>query len=446
MQSISAMAVASRCLLTTVVAGGLLLGGATGSHSWETDTNRIGATYSTVPLDKAASAAADCDALCVKDEQCRAWTLVKKGNPDLGAGAFSLCLLKNAAPAAVPDSCCVSGVAADAKDAEPAPRQESDEGLFQQDTQFSATTPSNPVTLELTPDVVPIGKWPEGIAHDGNGLWVAMSGERRLYRLDPETGGIATRVKVGRLPVKLAAFGDGPVYATVATDRKIWAQPSEGKGRSLGRLQDYPQSLATDGQAVWVLTWINGSSGQTRVERIDPASGEKLQSDILPRNGFDIAVSDDTVWTLHRLDGEDRCTVVGLEKDTLTEQARRDFSGFLSWLVAGEHGNYAAGGQQDTGGLVVRLDPETGAETARHEGAVPFAAITTGFDYVIAADGNGSVSILTGDDLTLVQTINLTIGPVRPQAILVWGDQLFMTTHSGDGAAGSLIILNGWKP
>ncbi|MFP1632705.1 PAN domain-containing protein [Zhengella sp. ZM62] len=429
-----------------MAAAGLVLAAADGGLAWETDTNRIGATYSTIPLDDPGSAAESCAALCVKDAQCRAWTLVKEGNPDLGAGTFSLCLLKNAVPAAVFDECCISGVAAGVEATEPSQVNESDEAPVRPDAQSAATMPEGPVTVEMSPEVVPVGKWPEGIAHDGSGLWLAMSGERQLYRTDPETGEIVRRVKVGRLPVRLAAFGDGPVYATVATDKIIWAQPSEGKGRAIARLKDYPQSLATDGESVWALTWVNGSSSQTRVERIDPAGGETTRSDILPRNGFDVTVSGDTVWTLHRLDGENRSMVVGLNKDTLAEEISEEIDGFLMLLTAGEHGNYAAGGQSTSGGLIVRLDPQTGVETARHEGAAPFAAVTTGFDYVIAADGNGSVSVLTGDDLTLVQTINLTTGPVRPQAILVWGDQLFMTTHSGTEDAGSLIIVNGWRP
>jgi len=118
----------------------------------------------------------------------------------------------------------------------------------------------------------------------------------------------------------------------------------------------------------------------------------------------------------------------------------------MTILVAGEHGNYAGGGQSGNTGTIVRLDPATGEETARHEGPLPIAAIATGSDYVIAADINGTISILTGDDLTLVQTIALTTGAVRPQKILAWGDQLFMTTHAGTGDAGSLVVLNGWRP
>lgn len=437
----------ARYLTFTVLTLALSLGGPDRGHAWENDTTRTGATYSSVPLDETISPADACAKLCAEDPECLAWTLIKKGNFDLGAGEFPLCLLKNAVPQAIANPCCTSGVAGVSADAQSTEMPKADESDAQPGSQSTGQTPVSPVHLDLTPDIFPVGKWPEGIAHDASWLWIAMSGERRLYQINPESGEIARRVPVGRLPVDLASAADGPIYASVATDRTIWEQPSKReKGRVLARLNDYPQALTTNGKAIWVLTWVGGSSGQSRVVRIDPETGKQDQSKILPRNGFDLAFSGSMVWTLHRYDGEDRCEIVGLDKDTLAVQARQSFGGFMTILVAGEHGNYAGGGQSGNTGTIVRLDPATGEETARHEGPLPIAAIATGSDYVIAADINGTISILTGDDLTLVQTIALTTGAVRPQKILVWGDQLFMTTHAGTGDAGSLVVLNGWRP
>jgi DNA-binding beta-propeller fold protein YncE len=416
-------------------------------RAWENDTTRTGSTYSSVPVDETASPADACASLCAEDAQCRSWTLVKQGNPDLGAGGFSLCLLKNAVPDPVADRCCISGVAGAPDNAQPVDIPKADEAPVSPGPQSAEQALLPPVHLDLTPQIFPLGKWPEGIAHDGAQLWVAMSGERRLYRINPDTGEIVQRMKVGRLPVGLASTSDGRVYAAVATDRQIWEQPpGQHNGRVLSRLNDYPQALTADNQAIWVLTWVGGSSGQTRVVRIDLANGRQDQSAILPSNGFDLVVSGDTVWTLHRYDGEDRCEIVGLDKDTLAETKRQGFSGFVTFLADGEHGLYAGGGQSGHFGAIVRLDPASGEETARYDSALPIAAMATGFDNVIAADMDGTIFILSGDNLTLLQTIRPTTGTFRPQEILIWGDQLFVTTHTGFGNTGSLVVLNGWRP
>lgn len=437
----------TRYLTPTVLTLALSVGAPERGHAWENDTTRTGSTYFSIPLNETGSPTDACAKLCADDPQCLAWTLIRKGNFDLGAGEFPLCLLKNTVPQAIFNPCCVSGVAGVPADAQSAAVPKADERPAQPGPESTGQAPFSPGHLDLTPEIFPIGKWPEGITHDASWLWVAVSGERRLYQINPGSGEIARQVPVGRLPVDLASTADGPIYASIITDRTIWEQPSNlEKGRVLARLNDHPQALTTDGKAIWVLTGVDGSSSQTRVVRIDPETGEQVQSNILPRNGFDLTFSGDMVWTLHRYDGEDRCEIVGLDKDTLAVTARQSFGGFMTILAAGEHGNYAGGGQSGMVGTIVRLDPMTGEETARHESALPIAALTTGFDYVIATDISGTTSILTGEDLTLVQTIALTTGAIRPQKILAWGDRLFMTTHAGSGNAGSLVVLNGWRP
>jgi hypothetical protein len=431
---------------TAPIAFALCLFAATGpAPAWENDTTRTGSTYSTIVVEDTEAPDDACASLCREDDRCRAWTLVNRGNPDRGAGEYAICLLKDSVPEAVPDPCCISGIAEGRGVDEPAGAAATGEDDGQPPPRASAQAEAPPVHRELAPRIVPIGKWPEGIAHDGYSLWVAMSGERRLYGIDPDAGAIGRQVRVGRLPVGVVFGPGGSVYATVATDKTIWSQPPGGDGSVLARLTDYPQAIAADDEAIWVLTWVEGSSSKTRVERIGPAGGAIVQSGILPRNGFDLAVSGDVVWTLHRLDGEGHSEVVGLDKDSLVETTRAQIGAMVTLLVAGEHGNYAAGGLSDAG-VVVRLDPETGAETARYEAALPIAAITTGFDYVIASNTGGSIVLLTGEDLTPLQTIGLSTGATRPRDILVWGDRLFMTTHAGSGDDGSLIVVDGWKP
>ncbi|MHA1548369.1 MAG: caspase family protein [Alphaproteobacteria bacterium] len=312
---------------------------------------------------------------------------------------------------------------------------------------ISAFPSEQPQTVQRTATVFPVGKWPEGIAWDGSNLWVAESGQRQLARLDPDNGNVRQRVKVGRLPVGLAATSEGHIYAAVATDKKIWQQPVEGEpGRTLARLQNYPQAIVADEDAVWVLTWVGGSSSQTQVVRIDLTTGQRSHSTILPRNGFDLAVTGDIVWVLHRYDGQDLCELIALDKHSLSEMSRTPFDGFTTFLAATELGVFAAGGEFGKKGLIVKFDPLTGQELTRNENFGIVSSLAVDNDYVIAINDVGVIGVLSAHDLSVIRTIRTTFGEFRSQRVLPLPQSLFITTHQGRGSEGSVIAVDDWRP
>ncbi|NNF76620.1 MAG: caspase family protein, partial [Rhizobiales bacterium] len=95
------------------------------------------------------------------------------------------------------------------------------------------------VTLQAS--VWPIGKWPEGISSDGQNLWIAESGVRRVAQMDPTNGRVIKRVKVGRLPVDMVADPTGQVFSLIYTDGLVWSHSARGKPRRLAKLTDYPE-------------------------------------------------------------------------------------------------------------------------------------------------------------------------------------------------------------
>ena len=300
-------------------------------------------------------------------------------------------------------------------------------------------------SVSRTAIVFPVGKWPEGIAWDGTSLWVAESGQRQLARLALNDGSVLDRVKVGRLPVGLVGTPDGRIYAAVATDRTIWQQDGSDGG-ALAELRNYPKAIAADDSAVFVLTWVDGGSSQTQVVRIDPATGKRTHSPILPRNGFDLALSGDLVWVLHRFDGDNRCELIALDRTNLAVVTRASFNGFATFLTAGSHGLFAAGGEFGKTGLVARFDPVTGQELARTEGIGFVASIATDGKYVIAVESGGAIEILAAHNLSRIRSIDLSSGGVAPQNVLPLGERLFITTHQGSGGKGSVIVIDDWRP
>src|SRR6185295_12728485 len=137
------------------------------------------------------------------------------------------------------------------------------------------------ITQTLTPSIVAVGKWAEGVAFDGNSLWVAESGQRSIAEI-PKDGTIARHVSVGRLPVGMASLPDGRIYALVQTDQIVWQQtPGNPKGRRLTSLKECPNALAAGPRALWVLTQPDCSSGSSRAIRIDPESGRQFPTEQL---------------------------------------------------------------------------------------------------------------------------------------------------------------------
>lgn len=410
---------------------------AQGKTGYQLDTELIGEDRQTFLLSSPGRKnPATCARACEAERDCQAWTYVRPGGlPEALDMSDAICRLKAEVTDARSNACCISGYKGDVQ-------AEADDGPT-----VDEKPPSLPESVQRTPDVISVGKWPEGIAWDGLSIWVAESGRRRITRLDPDSGEVLQRVRVGRLPVGMTSTSEGSVYAAVATDKIIWRQPADdSRGGVFAQLRNYPQAIASDDDAVWVLTWVGGSSSQTQVVRMDLDTGRISRSAILPRNGFDLAVTQDTVWILHRYDGEGECALIGLDKRSLEEVSRTAFPGFTSFLAANDDGVFAAGAGFEENGLVVKFDLATGQEVARHGSDVIIAGIAADEQYVITADMAGEIQIHSADALSPLRGISLTNGPFRPQKLLPVNDRLFITTHQGDGANGSLLVVEDWRP
>jgi len=108
------------------------------------------------------------------------------------------------------------------------------------------------------------------------------SGQRTLAHINPDTGAIAERVKSGRLPVGVATNPvTGDVFAEVATDQALVKYSRGAKGGKFASLPDYPNGIAADDTAVWVLMHIGGSNAQGQVIRYDQRSGSSSKSELL---------------------------------------------------------------------------------------------------------------------------------------------------------------------
>ncbi|MCP5084960.1 MAG: hypothetical protein GY948_25020 [Alphaproteobacteria bacterium] len=316
------------------------------------------------------------------------------------------------------------------------------------------TTPSvtptkpkpKPERVTLQASVWPIGKWPEGITSDGQNLWIAESGVRRVAQMDPTNGRVIKRVKVGRLPVDMVADPTGQVFSLVYTDGLVWSHPARGKGIRLAKLTDYPEDLVADSKFLWVLTHPGGSSANTKVVRIDRRSGTIKRSNALPdQNASAIALSRGRIWMVHGQGRGGRISVI--DANTLARGGSIGVNVFLTAIVSGNQGMFVSGGEFNKSGTVVKYNPGNGREEARVQLPGQFVGKLAAFqDHVVAIGSGGTIWVLAASDLSIRRVITLNFGQYQAQDMHVTASTLFITTHRGQGSNGSVLAVRNWQP
>jgi hypothetical protein len=298
--------------------------------------------------------------------------------------------------------------------------------------------------VTLTPRVIPVGKWAEGIAFDGSSLWVAESGQRTIAQLDLGRGSVARRITVGRLPVGMTVGSDGAVYALVQTDQLVWQQfPGSAKGRAITGLEGCPDGLASSARYLWVLTWPDCTSNSGRVIRVDPEHSDRAASNILGEYAQSLVEKDGKVWVAHQ-----RGQALSIVDDQTLAIRKADVQGASLQVISAGGANVYVGGSLGEGGsqgLVAAIDASTARETHRATLDQPVAVVTNDGANVVAVGDKGKIWVFSADRLELQRTITLT-SRIDPKAALIQGDELYLSSGQQQGENGAVLILTGWRP
>lgn len=295
--------------------------------------------------------------------------------------------------------------------------------------------------ITLSPVVIPVGKWPEGIASDGRHLWVAESGSRRIAKVDQRRGRIVSRIKVGRLPVQMMALADGRILSLVHTDKKLWQQPTpKGKGRTLARIGDCPVSMTGDSAGIWVATYVNCTGDKSKIFEIDPRTGKTRRRFDLQDGAFDISSNDQAVFVISTFRQDSTLTAI---KKATGEIRRRPLQGARYHHIRATRGQLVAAGAVGDSGIVASLRQANGPKVSLPR---PVAALAMDDTHVVAIDDTGVIHVFAAKGLAKLRTITTDYGNYRPQTALIDGYRLTITTHRGQGQNGSILMIDGWRP
>ncbi|HEY3021197.1 MAG TPA: protein kinase [Solirubrobacteraceae bacterium] len=268
------------------------------------------------------------------------------------------------------------------------------------------------------------GRGPEGVAVDGDRVFVANAQGNSLVRISARSNRlVGPPLPVGEDPDSVVA-GKGIVWLTVAgagTVQRLRAQPTpiaEGTIPTGGR----PEGISIGKQLVWVANSADGT-----VSRIDRASATKVGAPIgVGAKPVGVFVGEDSVWVTNNGDGTvTRLDIASTEPVGAPIRVGRKPRG----VVEGLGSVWVANSGSNT---VTRIDPRSGRVVGR--------PIPVGRNPREIAVGEGSVWVANNADNTVTR-IDPRSGRVvgqpipvgrRPLGVAVGAGAVWVANH-GDG-------------
>ncbi len=284
------------------------------------------------------------------------------------------------------------------------------------------------------------------MTHDGNHLWLAESGQRTLAQINESSGAIIERVSAGRLPVGMATNPQtGDVFAEVVTDKTVIKYSRGAQGGKFVSLPDYPESIAANDTAVWVLIYIDGSNESGQVIRYDQRTLAMTKSDLIGYGICEMDQQSDWVWVNQTVDDSTQLHL--LDPTSLQRQQTISVAGYLPSIATSENSVILAGGAWEGDGVVARIDPFQRQEKARRTFPGEYIySVTADNEFVVAVGVRGTIWVMAAEDLSLLRTVHLNWNEYQPSSLMIDGEILYISTHIGNGENGSILVVKDWAP
>ena len=139
----------------------------------------------------------------------------------------------------------------------------------------------------------PLAGSPSAIAYGEGSVWVAMSNQDSVSRIDPKTNTVQQTLAAGNGPTSITV-GSGFVWVANSLDGSVWQiDPRANGGQVVGKIAvgNNPTAVAYGLGSVWVANSVDRT-----VQRIDPLTG-RPQTPISVEPGADaIAAGNGAVW------------------------------------------------------------------------------------------------------------------------------------------------------
>jgi len=147
----------------------------------------------------------------------------------------------------------------------------------------------NPSTNMVTSRIT-VGDGPEGIAVDSTGVWVANGVDATISRLDPNSGRVVATIGLPAPPTAIATGPSGVWVVCGAANLVVRIDPSTNAHLEIP-IDAHPSGVAVTRGTVWVADGVDG-----RLIRIDPSNGRVTSSMSVGGRIDAISTDDQSVW------------------------------------------------------------------------------------------------------------------------------------------------------
>ncbi|HEY3141673.1 MAG TPA: Hsp70 family protein, partial [Acidimicrobiales bacterium] len=276
---------------------------------------------------------------------------------------------------------------------------------------------------------IPLGRFPDGIAVDGDQLWVtstfaSQDGDDDLARIDIVSGEVVDSFQVGGEPIGVVVAEGSVWVARRAADEVVRLDPETGEELATIPAAGKPHDLSVGAGALWAA----GSDGV--LTRIDPATNtsETALEGEVDLSG--VAASADRVWVTYDANPGQ---VAVLDPTTFEVLDSVSVHGDVDDLALADSGVWVA--QRDFGSVVrVDLENDSAVEVAVDAGPAGIAA--DGDRVWVINNESGTLTLIDGPSAEVVDTIE--VGD-RPLTVVTTPGEVWVSL-SGENALARIAV------
>lgn len=267
---------------------------------------------------------------------------------------------------------------------------------------------------------VELGATPSELAVTDGAVWVGVTSDRTLRRIDTRSNATVDTIPLGSGPDGIAA-GNGSVWVTNAFAGTVArVRPETNSVVQTITVPNGPHGVAVGDDAVWVTSLYARA-----VTRIDPDSGAKLGSTVVGGSPFGVAVGEGAVWVTNESDA----SVFRLNAGTGKVVQAIGVGTAPAPITVGA-GSVWVGNTLDA--TVSRIDPATNRVTATiGVGEGPAALVASKDGIWVANELAGTLMRIDPRTNTVVETIPTG---QRPAALALDGRRLWVAAQDASAA------------
>jgi len=226
-------------------------------------------------------------------------------------------------------------------------------------------------------DTIQVGNGPSGIAIGNGFVWVTNSLDGTVSWIDPKVNRVVQTIDVGNGPLGIVYAG-GSVWVANTGDDTI-TQIDASSGRPRKPLPIAATELAFGAGALWA-----SERASNQVVRIDPTTGNLVQSITVGNGPSGIAFGHGAAWVANTLDG----TVSRIDQETNSQAAVIPIGNGPTALAVDARGVWVS---NEFGGTLVRIDPRRSvAAPPIRVGNRPLGVVTSGGNVLVAVRESGA--------------------------------------------------------